>query len=423
MIFIYRFLTIFFYPIFIILIYFRKLLNKEDHHRYKEKIFPSNFSPDKDNKKKLIWFHAASIGEVQSIFPLIQKLNDEKKDVEFLITTVTLSAENIVKIKLNKYKNIKHRYFPLDVSFLIKSFLNKWKPDLIMFVDSEIWPNLIFEIKKREIPVALINGRITKKTFNKWMLVSKFAKEIFNNFDLCLAASKESEENLRKLNVKNLKYFGNIKFSGKIKKDDLIDKNLEILKEKTFWCAASTHKGEEIICLKTHLNLKKIYKDIITIIIPRHIKRSIEINQLCKKYQLSSQILNDKELIEDGNEIIIINSFGTLSKFYNYSKSVFIGKSMMKELEKVGGQNPIEAAKLGCKIYHGPYVYNFKEIYDLLKSYEISEEIYSDKELSEKLAHDLKNSKNDQNEITNSINDMGQKILSSTAKEISKFLI
>jgi len=423
MIFIYRFLTIFFYPIFIILIYSRKLLNKEDNYRYKEKIFPSYFSPNKDNKKQLIWFHAASIGEVQSIFPLIQKLNDDKKNIEFLITTVTLSAGNILKKKLNNYKNIEHRYFPLDVNFLIKSFLDKWKPNLIIFVDSEIWPNLIFEIKKRKIPVALINGRITKKTFNKWMLVSKFARKIFNNFDLCLASSKESEENLRKLNVKNLKYIGNIKFSGEIEKNDLIDKNLEILKKKTFWCAASTHKGEEIICLKTHLNLKKFYKDIVTIIIPRHINRSIEINQLCKKYELSSQILNDKELIEDKNEIIIINSFGTLSKFYNYSKSVFIGKSMIKKLQKVGGQNPIEAAKLGCKIYHGPYVYNFKEIYDLLRSYKISEKIYSDKELSEKLMSDLKNSKNDQNEITNSINDLGKKILNNTTKEINKFLI
>jgi len=423
MIFIYRFLTIFFYPIFIILIYSRKLLNKEDNYRYKEKIFPSYFSPNKDNKKQLVWFHAASIGEVQSIFPLIQKLNDDKKNIEFLVTTVTLSAGNIVKKKLNKYENIKHRYFPLDVNFLIKSFLEKWKPNLIIFVDSEIWPNLIFEIKKRKIPVALINGRITKKTFNKWMLVSKFSRKIFNNFDLCLASSKESEENLKKLNVKNLKYIGNIKFSGEIKKNDLMDKNLEILKKKTFWCAASTHKGEEIICLKTHLNLKKFYNDIITIIIPRHINRSIEINQLCKKYELSSQILNDKELIEDKNEIIIINSFGTLSKFYNYSKSVFIGKSMIKKLQKVGGQNPIEAAKLGCKIYHGPYVYNFKEIYDLLKSYEISEKIYSEKELAEKLVNDLKNSKDDQNKITNNINDLGQKILNNTTKEISKFLI
>ena len=423
MIFIYRLFTILFYPIFIILIYLRKLLNKEDHYRYKEKIFPSNFFPDRNNKKKLIWFHAASIGEVKSIFPLIRKLNDDKKNLEFLITTVTLSGGNIVKKKFSNYNNIQHRYFPLDINFLIKSFLNKWKPDLIIFIDSEIWPNLILEIKKRKTPIALINGRITKKTFNKWMWVSNFAKKIFNHFDLCLAASKESEENLRKLNVKNLKYIGNIKFSEEIEKNDLFDNNIEILKQKTFWCAASTHKGEEVICLKAHLNLKKIYNDIITIIIPRHINRSIEINELCKKYKLSSQILNDKELVEDKSEIIIVNSFGSLSRFYNCSKSVFIGKSLIKELQKVGGQNPIEAAKLGCKIYHGPYVYNFKEIYDLLKSYEIAEEVYNDKELFEKLTSDLKNSKNDQNKITNSINDMGQKILDGTTREINKLLV
>ena len=423
MIFIYRFLTFFFYPILIVLIYFRKLLNKEDHYRYKEKIFPSNFLPEKDNKKKLIWFHAASIGETQSILPLIQKLNTEIKDVEFLVTTTTLSAGNIIAKKLYNYKNIKHRYFPIDVNFLIKSFLNKWQPNLIIFVDSEIWPNLIFEIKKRKIPVALINGRITKKTFNKWMLVSTFAKEVFNSFDLCLASSKESEDNLRNLNVKNLKFIGNIKFSGKIIKDNLIDKNLEILKQKKHWCAASTHRGEEIVVLKTHLNLKKIYKNLITIIIPRHISRSNEINKLCNNYKLSSQILNDRELIDEKNEIIIINSFGSLHKFYNYSKSVFIGKSMIKKLQKVGGQNPIEAAKLGCKIYHGPHVYNFEEIYDLLKSYKISEEINNEKDLSNKLEYDFKNSKNDQDKITSRINDLGQNILNNSVKEINKFLI
>ena len=163
MIFIYRFFTTFIYPILIILIYSRKLLKKEDPNRYKEKIFPSNFFPNKDYNKKLIWFHAASIGEVQSIFPLIQKLNKEEKNIEFLITTVTLSAGNIVKKKFNKYENIKHRYFPLDINFLTRNFLDKWKPNLVIFVDSEIWPNLIFEIKNKKIPIALINGRITKK--------------------------------------------------------------------------------------------------------------------------------------------------------------------------------------------------------------------------------------------------------------------
>ena len=422
MIFIYRLITILLYPIFIILIYLRKLFNKEDDNRYKEKIFHSNFFPNRNDKKKLIWFHAASIGEVQSIFPLVKKLNNENNDLEFLITTVTLSSGNIVKKKFFAYKNVNHRYFPLDVNFLIKSFLNKWKPNLVIFIDSEIWPNLIFEIKKRKTPIALINGRITKKSFNKWMLISKFAKKIFSTFDLCLAASKESEKNLKELSVKNLIYFGNIKFAAEVEQKDLTDKYLEILKKKTFWCAASTHKGEEIICLKAHLNLRKTYKDLITIIIPRHINRCIEIRDLCNKHKLSSQVLNDKELIKDNCEIIIINSFGALSKFYNYSKSVFIGKSMIKKLERVSGQNPIEAAKLKCKIYHGPYVYNFKEIYDLLKSYKISEEINGEKDLCEKLSRDLKNSEDDENKTTDIINDLGQKILENTTKEINKLL-
>ncbi len=423
MIFIYRLITILLYPVFVILIYLRKLFNKEDSNRYKEKIFPSSFSPNRNLEKQLIWFHAASIGEVQSIFPLIKKLNDEKKNLEFLITTVTLSSGNIVEKKILEYKNVKHRYFPLDVNFIIKSFLNKWTPNLVIFIDSEIWPNLILEIKSRKIPIALINGRITKKTFNKWMLVSKFAKKIFNTFDICLAASKESEKNLKILSVRKLMYIGNIKFSREIEKKDLVDENLKILKKKTFWCAASTHKGEENICLKTHLNLKKIYNNLITIIIPRHISRCVEIDDLCKRYNLSSQILNEKELIKDDNEILIINSFGALSKFYNYSKSVFIGKSMIKKLEKNSGQNPIEAAKLKCKIYHGPYVYNFKEIYDLLESYGISEKVDDEKQLYEKLARDLKNSKDDQSKTANIINDLGQKILESTTREINKFLV
>ena len=360
---------------------------------------------------------------MQSIIPIIEKLNDDRRNLEILITTVTLSAGNIIQKKLNNYTNIKHRYFPLDINFLVKKFLDAWKPEKIIFVDSEIWPNLIIEINKRKIPIILINGRITKKTFKKWMIVPKFAKKIFNKFDLCLASSKESEDHLKKLNVKNLKYIGNIKFAGKIKKDDLIDKDLEILKKKKIWCAASTHKGEEIVCLQTHLNLKKVYKDIVTIIIPRHISRSIEISKLCKKNNLSFQILSDNELIKNQKEIIIINSFGTILKFYKYSQSVFIGKSMVKKLYKVGGQNPIEAAKLGCKIYHGPYVYNFKEIYDLLKSYKISEQIYSDQELSEKIIKDFKNFRNGQNKVVDNIDSLGQKILNDTVEEINKFII
>ena len=423
MLLIYRFITFLFYPFLIILIYLRKLLNKEDKERFKEKIFPSYFFPQRDTTKKLIWFHAASIGEVQSIFPIIEKLLVDKKNVEILITTVTLSAGNIVKKKINENRSIKHRYFPLDINFLVKKFLNSWKPNKVIFVDSEIWPNLIFELNRRKIPITLINGRITKKTYQRWMLISKFAKKIFNKLDLCLPSSKESENYLKNLNVKNSKYIGNIKFSGKIEEYTLVDKNLEVLKDKYLWCAASTHKGEELICLRTHINLKKIHKNLITVIIPRHISRSIDVSRLCKKHNLAYQILNDKDSIKVEKEIIIVNSFGNLFKFYKYCRSVFIGKSMLKNLHKVSGQNPIEAAKLGCKIYHGPYVYNFKEIYDLLKDYKISEQIYNDEELSKKISKDFNEIKSDQHKIIEKIDNLGQKILNETVKEIDKFLV
>jgi 3-deoxy-D-manno-octulosonic-acid transferase len=251
-------------------------------------------------------------------------------------------------------------------------------------------------------------------------VISRFAKKIFNSFDLCLAASKESKKYLEKLNVRNLKYIGNIKLSGIIKTQKTNDKNENFLKNKKFWCAASTHKGEEILCIKTHNNLKKKYRKLITIIIPRHINRCKEIEEICKKNNLSAQILETNGFINSKSEIIIINSFGQLQKYFKITKSVFMGKSLLKNLESVGGQNPIEAALLGCKIYHGPYVYNFNEIYKFLKIYKISEEIKDEKELSKKLMNDLTNNKKKIKKNTNKIKKLGDKILSMSIKEIIK---
>ena len=161
MILLYRILTTLLYPLFVILIYLRKFYKKEDLRRYKEKIFSSHFNVDKKNNKKLIWFHAASIGEFKSIIPIINQLNRNYKKLEFLITTTTLSSSNLSKIELGKIKNARHRFFPLDVGFLIEKFLRLWKPDLIFLVDSEIWPNLILNAKKNGVPLALLNARIT----------------------------------------------------------------------------------------------------------------------------------------------------------------------------------------------------------------------------------------------------------------------
>jgi len=423
MFFIYRFLIVFFYPLIVLYIYLRKIFKKEDKYRFKEKIFYSFFLPKRNINKKLLWFHAASLGEVKSIFPLISKLNETNKNLEFLITTVTLSSGRLVEKKYSKNSNINHRYFPIDINFLIKKFLDSWQPDLIIFVDSEIWPNFLLEIKKRNIRSVLVNGRITKKTFDKWIYIANFARKIFNTFDLCLSSSKDSETYLKLLNVKNLKHIGNLKFTGNINIIDEQDKNKELFQKKKVWCAVSTHKGEEDFCFKTHIELKKKFRDLITIIIPRHIDRTKDIQLLCNKLKLKSQIVDDGKFIEEICEIIIINSFGTLPIYLRHCQSVFMGKSMIKKIKEKSGQNPIEAVKLGCKVYHGPYVHNFKEIYNLLQTYELANEIKNEIDLANNLTNDFNNSqfrKNNKNEL---INALGEKILCDTIKEINKFLI
>ena len=251
MLFIYRSLINLIFPIIIIITIIRIIYKKEDKFRYREKLFSSSFNVKRNKDKRLIWFHVASIGELKSIVPIINKLNETQR-FEFLITTVSLSSSKLVPNLFINQRNIFHRFFPYDKVNLVKSFLDKWKPDIILFVDSEIWPNFLFEINLRKIPLIMLNGRITKKTFDRWKVVLNFAKNNFNKFDLCLAASKESESYLKQLGAKNLKFFGNIKLADKIDQKEISNLNSNFLLQKKFWCDASTHKGEEIICIKTH---------------------------------------------------------------------------------------------------------------------------------------------------------------------------
>jgi 3-deoxy-D-manno-octulosonic-acid transferase len=418
----YRILTNLIYPLLIIFIFFRKIFKKEDSVRYKEKILISHFNIDRKKNSKLIWFHAASIGELKSIIPIIEELNTNGNNLEFLITTVTLSSSNLANVELKKFNNTHHRFLPLDVDFLINKFLLLWKPSAIFLVDSEIWPNLIIRANKNKIPIAIINARITSKTFKRWMIFPKTAQEIFGLFNLCLTSNSETKDYLQKLNAKNIYFNGNIKLINKVNIDDIKNLNEEILLNNRFWFAASTHLGEELFCLQTHLELKKKYKDIITIIAPRHIERSQNIKKLCKDYNLNVQILNKNEVILQNKEVIIINSFGVLQNYFKYAKSVFIGKSTLKKLENVGGQNPIDAAKLGCKVYHGPYVYNFKEIYKILEKNNISKEIKTFTELSNNLVKDLQNFRKENYQISVLINNLGQKTLADTMKKINNFL-
>ncbi len=422
MILIYRIITTIIFPVLITIIFIRKLLNKEDSERYKEKIFSSKFNVLKKKNSKLIWFHAASIGEIKSIIPIIKELRKNNERLEFLLTTVTLSSGNLIKNEIKDYDNIYHRYFPIDVEFLIKKFIISWKPSAIFLVDSEIWPNLIFQAKRLKIPLAIINARLTKRSFERWMMVPKSAKLIFSKFNLCLVSNNETKSYLSQLEAKNINFFGNIKLINNFENISSKDENINFLKEKKFWVAASTHKNEEKFCLDVHLELKKSFKQIFTIIAPRHIQRVNEIKKLCDNLNLNFQVVKKGAKIVDDKEIIIINSFGILPSYFKFAKSVLMGKSLFKNYGKVGGQNPIEAARLGCKIYHGPFIKNFEEIYKTLEENKIAKKIINKSELVEYLIQDLDNEEKEIEKYSSIMNNLSNKILSNTMAEINKLL-
>ena len=419
----YRALTFITYPLLVVLIFLRVFFKKEDPKRYKEKILPIYYKIINRDKKKLIWFHAASVGEYISIKPIIKNLNKNSKNLDFLITTITLSSANLIKEELKEFSNIHHRFLPLDVEFLLKRFLKFWKPNLIFLVDSEIWPNLILLANKNKIPLALLNARLSRNSYERWKLFPATAKKIFSIFKLCLTANKETKNFLKKLNAKNVKYNGNIKLFNKIEEKKILNKNKNILLKKRFWIAASTHAGEESFCLKTHNKLKKKYNNIITIIAPRHIERAQSIKALSESFNLKTQILNKNDRISTNKEIIIINSFGVLQNFFKYAKSVFIGKSLVKKLKNNGGQNPIDAAMLNCKVYHGPYVQNFKDIYKILEKSNISKQIKKFEDLSKYLSIDLKLPFKKNKNSLSKIKKVANKTLNSTMKDIKTFLI
>ncbi len=418
MIFFYRALTFFLFPVFVIIIFLRTYLNKEDKKRFKEKISVSKFSLQKN--KKIIWIHAASIGETNSVFPLISKLTKDNKDIFILLTSTTLSSSQLIEKKNFNKNNVQHRFFPLDVQFLVKKFINHLNPELVIFVDSEIWPNYLLEISKRKIPLVLLNGRITMKTFKRWKSVSRLSLKLFNLYDLCLSSSEESEKNLKSLGAKNVKFLGNLKFCTNIIDENKYINLKSIFNKHNIWCAASTHPDEEKIILKTHKLLKQRGIRIITIIIPRHINRSNEIYKISNEFNLKSQIINRFEDISRDSEVVIVNSIGEIINYFQNCESIFMGKSLSKKLIKVGGQNPIEPAKCGCKIYHGPYISNFKEIYKFLGEKKIAYEIINEIDLSQNLIEDFnnKNLKNKKN--IEEINLYGEQILDLTTKEILK---
>ena len=417
----YRFFTYLFYPFAPIYLYFRKIRKKEDSISYREKLSKIEISREEGF---LIWFHVASVGEAMSILPLIESCMEEKKINQILLTSITLSSGKILKKRFNQNAKVIHQFLPLDISVWTSKFLEHWKPNLSIFIDSEIWPNLISQISEKKIPLLLINARITKKSFKRWKLIISFAKKIFEKFDLCIVSNKESENFLKILGAKNIKNYGNLKFSN-IKTD--LNKKLDSdffnkIKNRKIWCAASTHPTEEILCARSHLKVKESYNNILTIIIPRHIDRIEKIQKELSNLNLKIVLYSKLNQIDINTDILLIDTYGEASIFYNISKYVFVGKSTIKSLIMDSGQNPIEPARLGCKIFHGPNVSNFVEIYEYLRTLGVTKQVNNSNELSISLIEEFEENKGEKSNIKEEIDNYGQNILNNVIEELKKYI-
>ncbi len=387
----------------------RIVKNKEDKVRFIEKF---SIATKKRSRGKLIWFHGASVGEILSIIPIIKYYEKKKSVSQILITSSTLSSSNV--FKKYKFKKTIHQFYPIDHIFFVNKFLEYWKPNAAIFIESEIWPYMFKNINEKNIPLILLNARLTKKTFNRWMKIKIFSDLIFNKISIAYPQNLETKRYLNKLNVKNINLLGNIKFSENyFENQNEINKKLKIeLSKKNIWTASSTHQDEEIFCIKAHLELKKRVKNLLTIIIPRHIHRVGEIISEIKKLNLKFKLHSNSTKNLKNTDIYIVDTFGETRKFHKLSSSVFLGGSIIKR----GGQNPLEAARLGAKIFHGPNTNNFREVYKLLKKFNISKKINTPKQLASSIIFIKKK------QIGMKIKKIGEKILKKTIRELDNLI-
>ena len=395
-----------------IIIIYRIVKGKEDVKRVGEKF--CIYSKKKSNKK--VWIHAASVGELMSIVPVIRKLEKNKKIKNILLSTSTTSSAKIFnKLKLKKTSHI---YFPLDNNFIVKRFINYWQPELAIFIDSEIWPNMFRNLHIKDIPIIIMNARITKRSFNKWQIFPNFAKQVFGKITLALPQNLETLKYLKLLKVRDIKTAGNLKYYGQ-KDNHVSSKKLLKNKFKDFkvWCAASTHFNEEILIGNLHKKLKKKQRKLITIIIPRHVSRTNEIKETLNKIDLNCILHSSNEKIKKDTDIYLVDSYGETSKFYNLTNISFVGGSIIKH----GGQNPLEPARLGNYIISGPNVKNFKEIYTFLNKLKMSS-ITSDILKMENLILKRLNNKTPNKNIKKIIK-IGNDVLEKNLFYINKYLI
>lgn len=343
----YAILTLLLTPFIRVYLWWRLRKGKEDKSRFRERL---GYTSKPRPAGKLTWFHCASVGESLSILPLIDRL-----DTHILITSGTVTSANLLAKEIAKRedKTIIHQYVPVDSITAVRRFLTHWQPDLGVWVESELWPNLVWQTR---CPMVLLNARMSEKSYRNWNRIRPIAKALLSKFELILPQSEHNR--FEALGAKNVRCVGNLKYAAAPLACD--DSKLEEMRQaicgRKFWVVASTHRGEEEIIKQTHELIAEKHSDILTIIVPRHPDRKEEIRSIFPHAEFRS------EGALPTSDIYIADTMGEMGLFYTFADVVCVGGSLIPH----GGHNPLEPAKLHCAIISGKYVHNFTEIYEEL---------------------------------------------------------
>jgi 3-deoxy-D-manno-octulosonic-acid transferase len=332
---------------------------KEDPARVDER---RGISEDIRPHGPLVWIHGASVGEVMAAAALIERLR--ALHMRILLTSGTVTSAAIVAKRFPA--DIIHQYVPYDSPRYVARFLDHWRPSLALFIESDLWPNLILSSAARRLPMVLINGRMSHRSFPRWRRMAGTISALLGRFDICLAQSEIDAERFAALGSRNVVTTGNLKLDVPAPPADpaKLERLLTMTRGRPIIVAASTHPGEESILLEAHRTLARFFPSLLTVIVPRHPHRGEAIARTIPAARLHVALRSREELPTATTDIYVADTMGELGLFYRLAPIVFMGGSLIEH----GGQNPIEAVKLGASIVHGPHTFNFSDIYDALDS-------------------------------------------------------
>tara|TARA_R110001592_G_scaffold16881_14_gene71718 strand:+ start:6245 stop:7576 length:1332 start_codon:yes stop_codon:yes gene_type:complete len=347
-------------PFLSLLLKRRCTIGKESRARYSEK---RGITSRNRPKGKLLWIHGASVGEAQSALILIEHIQKHIPDLPILVTTGTLTSAHLMEDRLPH--NAFHQFYPLDHPTWVKRFLDHWNPDAVIWMESELWPNMLHQIKGRAIPSALVNARMSSKSFRSWKRLSSLARSTLSTFDMVLCQTDKEKQCFDKLGARNTITTDNLKYSAQplTFNKGYLNQLKESCQDKRIWLYASTHAGEERIAHDIHIKLKQDIPDLLTIIVPRHPERRHDIQKECDTFNLKTTYRGEqKNLPKSDDDIYIADTLGELGLLYQLSPIACIGRSLSDD--GGGGHNPIEAAQMGCGVIHGQHIQNLQPIYD-----------------------------------------------------------